>query len=51
VVDCNDLTYNIGTVKFNHISREETKVAHALPRMGFIDRNYCNWDDEPLALC
>jgi hypothetical protein len=45
--DCMDQVASIGNVSFVHCPREANKTAHELARKCFIDKNSCNWDDEP----
>jgi ribonuclease HI len=45
--DCLDHVASIGNVSFVHCPRDANKTAHELARKCFIDKNSCNWDDEP----
>jgi hypothetical protein len=45
--NCMDQVASIGNVSFVHCPREANKTAHKLARQCFIDKNSCNWDDEP----
>jgi ribonuclease HI len=45
--DCMDHVASIGNVSFIHCPRDANKIAHELARKCFIDKNSCNWDDEP----
>ena len=45
--DIVDICSNIDRVTFKHIPREANKVAHELARKCFIDKNQCNWYDDP----
>jgi hypothetical protein len=46
-MDCIDTVALIGKVLFSHVFRETNRVAHVLARESFLNKNSCNWVDEP----
>jgi ribonuclease HI len=45
--DCIYVSTSIGSVIYNHVSREANKVAHEVARVGYLGKTNCNSDDEP----
>jgi ribonuclease HI len=45
--DCIDLALSIGEVSYVHCPREANKTAHELAKVCHIDKDSCNWDDDP----
>jgi ribonuclease HI len=47
--DCVDLASTIGSVSFKHIPSEANKVADDLAKFSYLNKESCNWVDEPRA--